>query len=227
MLRLLLIPLLCLGLLGTAVADDDFYMPFDEDAYTSEYFGTTLIVFMTERLDYPEDSWWTDALPEEMMMDQAYLVGLVNGARNAAGAPRLDPDGWYINFGYESETDGGWEYDINFFDMSPADVKLILDNYGGAGEVFPAGQFSLLPCITRDFYADTEYLDEDIILTLSDQSYSFDPRMPVDELYDEVSLAFNDAYGQEVFFDLYVYSFIDQNGNAGAQLNVYANLPAG
>ena len=103
MLRLLLIPLLCLALAGAALAEDDYYLPFEEDAYTSEYFGTTLIVFSTERLDYPEDSWWTDALPEEMMMDQAYLVGMVNGARSAAGKPKLDPDGWYINFGYESD----------------------------------------------------------------------------------------------------------------------------
>lgn len=226
--RILAIPIVLAVLAGVALAQEGGpYAGLDDDAYVMEYFGTTLVATLADQISDDPMEWWGNTLPETLFYDQPTLIGVVNAHREEAGRAPLDVDGWYIEIGDETETADGWEYTIRFFAMRPSEVALVLDELGGAGLLLPGGQYTFQPCLQRNFYADTESLDEPITLELAEQTFTFDPRQTIEDLYEELQLAFLDAYGQDVYFDLYVYSFVMQDGSLGSQLDVYAQLPAG
>lgn len=203
------------------------YIPFDDEAYVTDYFGTKLTVFMTERMIEDENMWWPDKLPEELFYDPIALIDLINGQRSANGKPLLDPNGWYIEPGWEEETDGGWEYFITFYQMRPSEAMLIFDEFGGAEALFPNGQFSYLPCVQCLFESRVSNLDDDFMLLLAQQEYFFDARKGLDELHAEVSDAFLAAYGEDVMVDLSVYGSVYHDGTLDLVLSAYAQLPAG
>ena len=226
--RILVIATILAALAGTALAQEGGpYEGLGDDAYVTEYFGTTLVATLPEQLSGDPMEWWGNMLPETLFYDQAMLIEVVNDYRNETGSILLDPDGWLIEIGEETETADGWEYTIRFFAMRPSEVALILDELGGAEALLPGGEYTFMPCLHRNFYADTGSLDEMLVLQLAEVPYSFDPRLTIDELYEELELALFDAYGQEVFFDLYVYGFMMQDGSLGSQIDLYAELPAG
>lgn len=224
---MLLLPLIP-GLAFAAQAEPDGpYIPFDDESYVTEYFGTQLVVFMTDRLIASDDDWWPDELPEDLLYDQYSMVELVNEQRSQSGALLLDPDGWYIETGWEEETDGGWQYDINFYGMRPSEVQMLLDEFGGATTLFPDGQISYMPCLRRMFDARISSLDEDYVLVLAETEYRFDPRKGIDVLHAEVRQAFAEAYGEDVTVDLSVYGYMEHGGDLDMELMASAELPAG
>ena len=226
--RILVIAIFLAALAGTALAQDGG--PYDglaDDAYVTEFFGTTLVATLAEQLSEDPMEWWGNMLPESLFYDQATLIEAVNAHRSETGNIELDTDGWLIEIGEETETADGWEYTIRFFAMRPSEVALILDEMGGAEALLPGGQYTFMPCLQRNFFADIGSLDEMLVVQLAEQPYSFDPRLTIDEMYAELELALFDAYGQEVYFDLYVYSFMMQDGSLGSQIDLYAELPAG
>ncbi|MBN2081476.1 hypothetical protein JW859_04620 [bacterium] len=227
MIRMLVISVALLMMWGTAFAQDEPYIPFEENTYTDNYFGTQLVVFTTQRLTKDDSEWWTDRLPPRLFSDQESLYELVNAAREGTDRRLLDPLQWYIESGWEGETDGGWEYELNFFDMRPSEVMLIVEELGGIENLIPGGQISLMPCLHRSFYASSAGFDELFTLILSDNEYHFSPQMDITELSDEVGDAFLDAYGQEVIFDLSRYSYLYRDGTLTLSMDVYAELPAG
>jgi hypothetical protein len=210
--------------------DEDIYepyIPFDDEAYVNEYFGTKLTVFMTERMIEDDNMWWPDELPEELFYDPAALIELVNAQRSANGTPLLDTNGWYIEPGWEEETDGGWEYYITFYQMRPSEAIMIFDDFGGADALFANGQFSYLPCVQCLFESRVSDLDDDFVLLLAQQEYKFDARKGLDELHAEVSDAFLKAYGGDVIVDLSMYGSVYHDGTLDLVLSAYAQLPAG
>lgn len=226
--RILVIAIFLAALAGIALAQDAGpYEGLADDAYVTEYFGTTLVATLAEQLSEDPMEWWGNMLPEALFYDQATLIEAVNDHRGETGNIELDTDGWLIEIGDETETADGWEYTIRFFAMRPSEVALILDELGGAEALLPGGQYTFMPCLQRNFFADTGSLDEMLVLQLAEQPYSFDPRLTIDEIYEELELALLDAYGQDVYFDLYVYSFMMQDGSLGSQIDLYAELPAG
>jgi len=224
MLLLLLVPYLAFA---AQEEPEGPYTPFDDETYVTEYFGTQLVVFMTERLIASDEDWWPDKLPEELLYDQSAMVALVNDQRASRDAPLLDPDGWYIETGWEEETDGGWQYDVNFYGMRPSEVEMLLDEFGGAAALFPGGQFSFMPCRRRMFDSRVSSLDDDYVLLLAEEEYRFNPRQGIDELHAEVTQAFMKAYGQDVTVDLSVYGYMEHGGSLDMELMATAELPAG
>jgi len=227
MIRMLIISVALLLTWGAAWAQDEPYIPFEESSYTDNYFGTQMIVFTTQRLTQDNSEWWTDRLPQRLFNDQEALYELVNASRDGTNRRLLDPMQWYIETGWEGDTDGGWEYEINFFDMQPSEVMLIVEELGGIEALIPGGQVSLMPCLRRSFNAMSSSTDEPLVLIFSDEEYTFDPQMDINELAQEVSLAFVDAYGQEALFDISKDSYLTRDDYLTFSINVFADLPAG
>jgi len=227
MMRVICLLLLASCLVGVAQAQEmEPYIPFDDESYVTDYFGTQLIVFMTERMIADDTEWWPDKLPEDLLYDQPAMIELVNELRAATGVPLLDPEGWYIESGWEEETDGGWQYDISFYGMRPSEAMLLLDEFGGAAALFPAGQFSYLPCRHRMFNSRIGGLDQDYVFMLAEQEYRFDPQKGIDQLHAEVKQAFAEAYGQKVAVDLSVYGYMEDGGDLDLEMMASAELPA-
>jgi hypothetical protein len=202
-------------------------IPFPEDSYVTDYFGTTLVVSMPGQLNEDPEDWWGNSLPDELFYEQQSYCELVNAHREEAGDPLLDPNGWYIELGDEFEMEDGWEYEVRFFEMRPAEVMIILAELGGVENLFPGGEYSFMPCLTRNFYADTADPTSPFLLRLGFEDYEIDASLSIEMLYDAVDVAFAEAYGQQVYFDLYVYGYMMQDGSTGRQIDVYAELPAG
>jgi len=203
------------------------YIPLDDGSYVVDYFGTQLVVFMTERMIADDTEWWPDRLPEDLLYEQPAMIELVNEHRASTGVPLLDPEGWYIESGWEEETDGGWQYDISFYAMRPSEVMLLLEEFGGASTLFPGGQFSYLPCRHCMFNSRIAGLNQDYVLMLAEKEYRFDARKGIDELHAEVKAAFAEAYGQDVTVDLSVYGYMEDGGDLDLELMASAELPAG
>jgi hypothetical protein len=203
------------------------YVPFDDEAYVTDYFGTKLTVFMTERMVEDDSMWWPDELPEELFYDPAALIEMINDERSAIGRPLLDPHGWYIEPGWEEETDGGWEYFITFYQMRPSEAMMIFDEFGGGDALFAGGQFSYLPCVQCLFESRVSDLDDDFALVLAQDEYTFDARKGLDELHQDVSAAFTAAYSPDVMVDLSIYGSVYHDGTLDLVLSAYAQLPAG
>jgi len=222
--------IMLLVLLGATVLpaqQDDPGIPFPEDVYITDYFGTTLMVLMPEQLNDDPADWWGNALPDEFFYDQQRFYELVNQQRAETGDPLLDPTGWYIEIGDEREMEDGWEYEVRFFEMRPAEVIFILAEFDGAEALFPGGQYSFWPCLERSFYADSIDPSEPFHLRLGLEEYTVGSTLSIAELYDAVDAAFSEAYGQQVYFDLYVNGYMMQDGSTSRQIDIYAELPAG
>jgi len=202
------------------------YIPLEDDSYVTDYFGTQLVVFMTERMIADDTEWWPDKLPEDLLYDQPAMIELVNERRAEAGVPLLDPEGWYIESGWEEETDGGWQYDISFYGMRPSEAMLLLNEFGGADTLFPGGQFSYLPCRHCIFNSRIAGLAQDYVLMLAEKEYRFDPHKGIEELHAEVKQAFAEAYGQDVAVDLSIYGYMEDGGSLDLELMASAELPA-
>jgi hypothetical protein len=226
MMRVVFLLLLIPCLTFAAQADEtEPYIPLDDESYVVDYFGTQLIVFMTERMIADDTEWWPDKLPEDLLYDQPAMIELVNAQRAETGTPLLDPEGWYIESGWEEETDGGWQYDISFYGMRPSEVMLLLTEFGGADTLFPGGQFSYLPCMRRMFNSRIAGLNQDYVFVLAEQEYRFDPHKGIDELHTDVKQAFAEAYGQDVSVDLSVYGYMEDGGDLDLEMMASAELP--
>jgi len=206
---------------------DDPTIPFPEDAYVTDYFGTTLVALLPGQLNENPEDWWGNALPDDLFYEQQYYCELVNANREEAGDPLLDPDRWYIEVGDETEMEDGWEYEVRFFEMRPAEVMIILAELGGVDNLFPGGVYSFMPCLSRNIYADTADPTAPFRLRLGFEDYEIDASLSIKELYDAVDVAFTEAYGQQVYFDLYVNGYMMQDGTTWREINVWAELPAG
>ena len=95
---------------AVALAEVTEEIPFPEEDYVNNYFGVSLWIKTVEPLEYPSDGWWTDALPQELLYNNAYAAGVINAQRSANGiTPLIGPDDYFISPTYDEQVPGGWQ----------------------------------------------------------------------------------------------------------------------
>ena len=225
MLRTVFISLLVVALLLPGLALAEPTVPFDDEQYVVDWFGTDLVVFSTTSI--ADEGWIGEILPEEFTYDTSYLIGLVNAFRLQQDyEPLLDPD-TYFSFDYEYETDGGYESHLRFPGLRPSEVMLLFKSYGGTSEFFGEGQLSYMPLLTRDFYADNEDAMAPLVLDIDGVEVTIDAGSTINEIEAVISDGFEQRYDQEVMLSIYYNVSTYSDGYNYASLSVTAELPAG
>lgn len=210
------------------VTQQVFAQELEDDRYLTEFFGTTAYIITPSQLDYPENSWWVEALPEELTYDMEFVARVVNEVRSAKGVtPLLDAMSVAIYPGMEEQVDEGFQYDFTFPDMRPSEVEAIFDALGGFDELFPDAELQFMPLPNKDFYVYAEGLDSMLEIQIAGETYQFDAQAPITSVREKLDQILREAYGDFVILDVYMSTSIDHNGFSDASLSFYVEIPAG
>lgn len=202
---------------------DNAYYALDSDMeYVDGYFGTKLIIFVTEPIDY--NSWWGEVLPDEFNNNASVLINMLNLERREAGRQQLDPMSFHFTTGWDEETDGGWEYPLEFRHMTPAEALMVIEEIGGLDHIFPNGQFSFVPLRSGTFDMAATGLDGEFVLELGSTTTKFPVTMPMDEMYREIDAAFQNHYGKPVSIQVSYYCYAYGPDNIEPSLTVNAEI---
>lgn len=199
-----------------------------DDQYVDDYFGTTALLFSPTQLADPNYGWWGDKLPPQLVSDYGFVIGVVNTLRSGKGVtPLLDPALAQVIAGWEEQVEGGFNYNIDFIDMRPSEVAAVFTALGGIEKFVPGVKLSYRPLLTRSYYFSTMDLKTPLTLTIGQSELSFTPTSAVSEVQAKIAAAFREQYGQDVNFDLYFSQYIHIDGTSGADISIYAEMPAG
>jgi hypothetical protein len=192
--------------------------------FTAEYFGTTLVFTSPTQLDnYDLGTYWSDKLPQELLSNHQYLIGVVNAARMSAGQPLLNPAEYLISIGWETPNGSAFEYHIDFMDMTPSDVDRIIGALGGEGKMLPGTALSVRPLTMRSFYASSTE-GSTVTLPFGGQTMNIDVSGSLATARNSIAQALKQRYGKDVAFSLYLTQSDSLDGVESYDVSVYCDM---
>ncbi len=187
-------------------------------------FGTRLVLTSPTQITSPNYGWWGDRLPMPYTHAIGWIVQVVNEARADSGNDLLvDYKSYPVVIGSEFQTDNGWEYSIDFLQMLPEDLDVILGS-------FPLeGAFSDLPMeirpVSTGYYYGSAQDGQPVSLQIPGGPLSIAADAGYDATWARINDLLSTFIGAEVKFDLGMNQYRSASGynNFDVNLTVYVD----
>jgi hypothetical protein len=187
-------------------------------------FGTKLVLTSPRQLMDPNSGWWADLLPTEYSYSIGSIVAAVNAAREARGVTeKIDVKTYPISIGGETPVSGGYEYNIDFARMTPADVDVVLAQFPLTGKLSDLPR-DIRPIGIGYFYANTTEPNGTLALALAGSNVSIDAGHSFNTVHDMIAQVLQQRFGDRAKFDLSLNRYSSAMGTSSFDVNVTVYL---
>jgi hypothetical protein len=184
--------------------------------------GTQLIIKSPIQLTDPNMGWWAELLPMEYNYAQGTIIKVVNEARVARGVTEMiDYKSYPIGIGGEMPADRGYEYNIDFNKLTPADVEVVLANFPFSG-VLSDLQQELRPIKTGWFNANGP--EGTATLTIFGESETFTRDDSFNTARQKADALLTRVFGHSVPFDMSFNNYFSLGGYSSLDISLTVYL---
>lgn len=186
-------------------------------------FGTRLVLISPNQLVGPPSyGWWGDKLPMEYTHATGTIIKTVNEARAERGEQRrVDYKSYPIVIGGEMQRNGMWEYSIDFQQMYPADIEVVMAKFPLEG-VLSDLQTEIRPVSTGYYYGSSQD-GSAVNIALPGAELTFSSEQSFEQSKAAVAEALNNYFGRNLAFDLGISRYYSASGydNFDVTITVY------